>query len=563
MSERIGGSDSTSPTEKTTAGTPPHQPEGGSRPSAPPSMPAELEALRESRAAGAARSDVSFATFRAARSPQPAETPSVSARSQRSAHDSLPFIPVSYSVNSHAVIAQSLDGSNVDIAVYHDVSSRVDGCAVIEIRSEGGYAAGRAPLSKVIVDAVNAYGLHPGNGFVLINSNPSISKTPDALEGAVGEALASLGYRELQARVARFPQPVTHNMTDGVQVKGISPRELDAVQAVDGPRNLLHGHRSLWRKPPDILFAPHGRLPKGQAGEAFHVPLDAYFVRGAVHADGHAMSAHEIVYRVVSSGAYRYGQPLAFYAEPDRTLSQEHIDRLAEDLADVTQVPLMHIRDVEAKRSPGPPGAAFEVVAENYARSITPGPDLRHPSSSGLGVLENFGREKVAFKGQALDPLWGEPVVVTIQRTPNGSSFIRSPDQIVEARRRIQALGYPVERIRRTGNIFGCPAWIAEEQALIFDSKSNHREGSKQSPVLNAQTLEHLQYIRALAARSGNELVDAQMGVRRDGTAVLRDTGLASLTGVHGSGRGVDALLDTVETETRLSIEKRGKVGDQ
>jgi hypothetical protein len=27
--------------------------------------------------------------------------------------------------------------------------------------------------------------------------------------------------------------------------------------------------------------------------------------------------------------------------------------------------------------------------------------------------------------------------------------------------------------------------------------------------------------------------------------------------------RGVDALLDTVETETRLSIDKRGKVGDQ
>ncbi|MFL9866935.1 hypothetical protein PQR67_22390 [Paraburkholderia fungorum] len=559
MTERISDSDPTSPIEKTAAGTPLEQPEGGSRPSAPPSMPAELEALRASRAAGGTRSDVSSATFRAARPPQSAETPSVSAFPRRPGQGSLPFIPVSYSASANAVIAQSLDGSNVDIAVYHDASSRVDGCAVIEIRSEGAYAAGRAALSKVIVDAVNAYDLHPGNGFVLVNGGPSISRTPDALEGAVSEALASLGYSELRARAARYPRPVTRDVTDGVQVEGTPPRALDAAQAVDGPRTVLHGHRSLWRKRPDILFAPHGRLVGGQAGEAFHVPLDAYFVRGAIHADGHAMSAHEIVYRVVSSGAYRYGQPLAFYAEPEGTLSREHIDRLAEDLADVTQVPLMHIRDVRAKRSPGPPGAALEVIGEGYARSITPESDLRRPSSTGLGVLENFGREKVAFKGTAIDPLWGEPVVVTIQRTPNGSSFIRSPDQIVEAKRRVQALGYPVERIRRTGDIFGRPAWIAEEQALIFDSKSNHHAGSKESPVLNAQTLAHLQYIRALAAESGNELVDAQMGIRRDGTAVLRDTGLASLTGVHGSGRGVDALLDTVETEVRLSIAKRGE----
>ncbi|RKF43950.1 hypothetical protein [Paraburkholderia fungorum] len=559
MTERISDSDPTSPFEKAAAETPLRQPDGGSRPSTPPSMPAELEALREFRAAGGSRGDASAATFRAARSPQSAENPPVSALSRRSGYGPLPFIPVSYSIRSNTVIAQSLDGSNVDIAVYHDASNRIDGCAVLEIRSEGAYAAGRAPLTKVIVDAVNAYGLHPGNGFVLINDRPSISQTPDALEGAVGEALASLGYRELQARAVRFPRPVTRDMIDGVQVAGTPPRGLDAAQAADGPRTLLHGHQSLWRKPPDILFAPHGRLPRGQAGEAFHVPLDAYFVRGAIHADGHVMSAHEIVYRVVSSGAYRYGQPLAFYAEPDGALSQEHIDRLVEDLADVTQVPLMHIREVRAKRSPGPPGAAFEVIAGGYGRSITPESDLRRPSSHGLGVLENFGREKVAFKGAAIDRLWGEPVVVTIQRTPNGSSFIRSPDQIVEAKRRIQALGYPVERIRRTGNIFGRPAWIAEEQAVIFDSKSNHRPGSKESPVLNAQTLAHLQYIRALAAESGDELVDVQMGIRRDGAAVLRDTGLASLTGVHGSGRGVDALLDTVETETRLGIAKRGE----
>jgi hypothetical protein len=559
MSERISDSDPASPFEKTAAQTPLRQPNGGSRPAAPPSMPAELEALREFRAAGGTRGDVPAATFRAARSSQPAENPSVSALSRGSGHGPLPFIPVSYSTSSNAVIAQSLDGSNVDIAVYHDASSRVDGCAVLEIRSEGAYAAGRAPLTKVIVDAVNAYGLHPGNGFVLVNGGPSVSKMPVALEGAVSEALASLGYCELRARAARFPRPVTRDMTDGVQVEGTPPRALDAAQAVDGPGTVLHGQRSLWRKPPDILFAPHGRLPKGQAGEALYVPLDAYFVRGAIHADGHAMSAHEIVYRVVSSGAYRYGQPLAFYAEPDGKLSEEHIDRLAEDLADVAQVPLMHIRDVQAQRSPGPPGAAFEVIAGSYAHSIKPESGLRRPSSNGLGVLENFGREKVAFKGTAIDPLWGEPVVVTIQRTPNGSSFIRSPDQIVEAKRRIQALGYPVERIRRTGNIFGRPAWIAEEQALVFDSKSNHRPGSKESPVLNARTLAHLQYIRALANESGNELVDVQMGIRRDGAAVLRDTGLASLTGVHGSGRGVDALLDTVETETRLGIAKRGE----
>ncbi|WP_153135071.1 hypothetical protein [Paraburkholderia agricolaris] len=554
MTERISDSDSISPIEKPVAEAPLQQPASASRLS---SMPAELDALRERRAAGGALGNVSSATFRTARSAQLVANAAASPLSLRSVDGPTPFIPVSYSARSHAVIAQSLDGSNVDIAVYRDESSQAGGCAAIEIRSEGGYAVEHAQLSRVIVDAVNAYGLHPGNGFVLINGDSSISHTPAALERAVGDALASLGYRELRARAMRFPHPITGDMTGGIQVEGTAPPALDVAQAVDSPRTVLHCHQTLWRKSPDILFAAHGRLPKGQAGEAFHVPLDAYFVRGAIHADGHVMSAHEIVYRVVSSGAYRYGQQLAFLAEPDGAFSQEHIDRLAEDIADVTQVPLTHIRDEHAKRSPGPPGAAFEVVAENYARSITPEPDLRRPSSSGLGVLENFGREKVAFKGQALDPLWGEPVVVTIQRTPNGSSFIRSPDQIVEAKRRIQALGYPVERIRRTGNIFGCPAWIAEEQALIFDSKSNYRAGSKQSPVLNAQTLEHLQYIRALAAESGNELVDAQIGIRRDGAAVLRDTGLASLTGVHGSGRGVDALLDVVEAETRLGIAKR------
>lgn len=542
VSNRIGGSSGPSPSDDPSGRN--RLPDAKTSAPTPATHPASpLDALRrESRSSETdTTTNARRATFRATRSPESA------------------FIPVSYSARSNAVIAQSLDSSNIDIALYHDTSSRFDECAVIEVRSQGAYTAQPAQLSKVIVDAVNAYGLHPGNGFAVINGNSSISEKPGALKSAVNDALASLGYRELRASAVRMPHPITHDETDGLHVKGAAPLAPDTTRTVNKPRTVMHGHQMLWKKLPDILFAAHGQLPKGQAGDEFHVPRDTYLVRGATHADGHVMSAHEILYRVVSSGDYRHGQELAFYAEPRGSLTQEHIDRLAEDIADVAQVPLTHIRDARAQRSPGPPGAAFEVVADSYARSITPESDLRRPSTNGLGVLENFGKEKVAFKGAAVDSQWGEPVVVTIQRTPNGSSFIRSPDQIIEAKRQIQALGYPVERIRRADDIFGRPAWIAEGQAVIFDSKSNYREGSMQSPTLNEQTLAHLRYIRTLAAKSGNELVDAQIGIRRDGAAVLRDTGLASLTGVHGSGRGVDALLDTVEAETRLSIAQRGE----
>jgi len=269
------------------------------------------------------------------------------------------------------------------------------------------------------------------------------------------------------------------------------------------------------------------------------------------------MTAHEIVYRLVSSGGYTQGQPLAFYAEAKGLLTEEHIDRLAEQIADITQVPVTHIRNPQAARSPGPLGSALEVIEDHYARSIEPEPDLRHSAPNGLGVLQGFGKEKVAFKSSAADPVWGGPVTVTIQRTPNGSSFIRPPDQIVNAKRGIQALGYPTERIRRTGDVFGRPAWIGEEHVVIFDSKSNHRPGSNLNSCLNETTLAHLRHMRELAAKTGNELVDAQIGIRPDGTPVLRDTGLVGLTGVHGSGRGLDELLDIVEAETRLSIAMR------
>jgi hypothetical protein len=455
------------------------------------------------------------------------------------------------------VIAQSLDSSNVDVAIYRDTTVWFDGCAVLEITSQGAYEVPPSQLARLISDMVRAYGLHPGSGFALINTNPSLPAMPDAIAKGARDALASLGYTELRERTVRLPDPITHNESDGILLQGIVPPGLEAVNATPEPPNVLHCGRLLVPRQPDILFAASGALAAGQAAQAFHIPRNAYLARGAIRPDGHIMTAHEIVYRIVSSGGYTQGQPLGFYAEAKGLLTQEHIDRLAEQIADIAQVPVTHICNPQATRSPGPLGSALEVIEDQYARSIEPEPDLRHSSPTGLGVLQGFGKEKVAFKSTAADPVWGGPVTVTIQRTPNGSSFIRPPDQIGNATRGIQALGYPTERIRRTSDIFGRPAWVGEEHAVIFDSKSNHRPGSKLSPCLNETTLAHLHYMRELAAKTGNELVDAQIGIRPDGIPVLRDTGLVGLTGVHGSGRGLNELLDIVEAETRLNIAQR------